>query len=433
MHRIESVEVGSPAHKSGITAGDYLIAINDNIIHDVLDYMVYSNDEHIRLDMRSAKGKDYSVSLQNLQGEPLGMSFASATLDKEKNCQNQCVFCFIDQLPKNMRATLYFKDDDYRMCFLHGNYVTLTNADALDLERIAALRLSPMNISVHTTNASLRQKMLNNKKAADILKILQFFYERHIDMQVQIVLCPGLNDGKELEKTLADLARFAPAVTSVSIVDVGLTQYRDKLYPLEALDKEKAKETLAIAEKFQCKMLEEYGTRWVFCADEIYLKAQNPIPDYAFYEAFSQYENGVGFIAALKYEFEQALAQIKPKDYHGKIISIATGVSIFQTMKALCEKAEKKFNLKIHVYAIENNFFGKSITVSGLLTGADIIQGLKGKVLGERLLVSSTMLKSGTELFLDDIAVEELKKELDVKVNIVAQDGAKLLQSILKG
>lgn len=433
MHRIETIEAGTPAEKSGIAVGDYLMAINGHQIKDVLDYMVFSTEEELRLDMCSAKGKSYTVLLQNLQGKPLGMGFASATLNEEKKCQNQCVFCFIDQLPGNMRSTLYFKDDDYRMCFLHGNYVTLTNADFADLKRIANMRLSPMNISVHTTNAALRQKMLKNKKAADILKILQFFYEHQIDMQVQIVLCPGLNDGKELEKTLADVATFAPAVISVSIVEVGLTRYRENLYPLQAMNQEKAQETLAIAEKFQQQMLEEYGTRWVFCADEIYIKAQKPIPDYAFYEEFLQYENGVGFIAALKKEFEEALTHTKAKDYRGKTISIATGVSIFPTMQALCEKAEKKFNMKIQVYAVENHFFGKSITVSGLLTATDIIAELKGKNLGEKLLLSSTMLKSGTKLFLDDITVEELEKELHVNVSIVPQDGAKLLQSILKG
>ncbi len=433
MHRIETIQAGSPAHKNGIAIGDYLIAINGHVIEDVLDYMVHSSEKNLSLDMRSAKGKDYTVSVKNPQGEFLGMGFASSTLDEEKNCQNQCVFCFIDQLPANMRPSLYFKDDDYRMCFLHGNYVTLTNAKEQDLKRIARLRLSPMNISVHTTNEKLRQKMLNNKKAEDILKILQFFYDNHIDMQVQIVLCPGLNDGKELERTLTDLAAFCPGITSVSIVDVGLTRYRENLHPLEALSKEKARETLDIAEKFQRKMLEEYGTRWVFCADEIYIKAQRSIPDYEFYEEFAQYENGVGFIAALKYEFDQALAQTKAKDYNEKTISVATGQSIFETMKALCKKAEEKFNMHIHVYAVRNTFFGESITVSGLLTGADIIKELKQKALGEKLLLSSTMLKSGTELFLDDKTVGEIEKELDVSVVIVPQDGAKLLQSILKG
>lgn len=431
MHKIHDVVKNSHAYKSGIKKGDFLISINNNKIQDILDYLYLTSDDRLLIKIVTAEGKEKEIKIKNDCNYPLGIEFENPTISEMKSCRNKCVFCFIDQLPQKMRHSLYFKDDDYRLCFLHGNYITLTNAEMKDLHRIAKLRLSPVNISVHTTNPDLRIKMLNNNKAGDILDKIKYLYENEIDMHAQIVLCPGLNDGEELKNTLEDLMQFYPFMQSVSIVDVGLTKYRDNLYPLKCVNCAEANDIINIASHFQDIMYKKNETRWVYCSDEIYIKAERDIRQYDFYEDFLQFQNGVGFIAAFEKEFTEELANTKAFDAQNMHISAACGVSIAPYIKKLTEIAEEKYNIKIDVYDIENKFFGESITASGLLTGSDIIGALKNKTLGQRLLLPSTLLKSGTDLLLDDICLSDIKKALNVKIQIVPQDGAEFLKIIL--
>jgi putative radical SAM enzyme (TIGR03279 family) len=431
MYKIHNVAKNSIAEKKGIQKGDYLLSINNQTINDILDYMYLTSDDRLSMQIQKQNGKRKIIKIKNTSHLPLGIEFDYATIDKPKSCHNKCIFCFIDQLPKNMRESLYFKDDDYRMCFLFGNYITLTNLIQNDLDRIIAMRLSPVNISVHTTNPILRIKMLNNNNAGNILEKIKYLAENNIEMQMQIVLCPDINDGEELKKTLHDLAEFYPNISSVSVVDVGLTKYRDGLYPLKNVDKSKAQETIRIVNAIQEEMLDVYGTRWVYCSDEIYIKAQEKIPDYDFYEDFLQYQNGVGFIAAFKKEFYDELNTIKQINSEKIHISIATGVSIASFITQLCDVITDKFNIKIDVYAIENVFFGKSITASGLLTGQDIVNALKGKELGEKLLLPSALLRNGTDILLDDLTVKDIEDELNIDIGIVPQDGAEFLRIIL--
>lgn len=431
MHKIHDVVRNSPAYKSGIKKGDYLISVNNNEIKDILDYLYLTSDDKLSFQIMAADGKEKSIKVKNCYNNPLGIEFENPTIDEMKSCRNKCVFCFIDQLPQNMRASLYFKDDDYRLCFLFGNYITLTNADMKDLNRIVKLRLSPVNISVHTTNPELRIKMLNNKTAGDILDKIRYLHENEIEMHVQIVLCPGVNDGEELKCTLKDLTRFYPFVQSVSIVDVGLTKYRDNLYPLKPVDCAKANEIIDIASVFQKIMYKKYNTRWVYCSDEIYIKSKRRIPEYDFYEEFLQFQNGVGFIAAFDKEFTDELNNCPAINSYNMHISVACGASIAPYIKNWCSLAEKKYGIKIDVYEVINNFFGNSITASGLLTGADIISALKNKSLGKRLLLPNTLLKSGTDLLLDDISIADIEKQLNVKIQTVPQDGAEFLKIIL--
>ncbi|NMC57760.1 MAG: DUF512 domain-containing protein [Eubacteriaceae bacterium] len=431
MHKIHDVVKNSPAYKSGIKKGDFLISINNNKIQDILDYLYLTSDDKLLIRIMTSDGYEKEIKIKNNYNYPLGIEFENPTINEMRSCRNKCVFCFIDQLPPQMRSSLYFKDDDYRLCFLHGNYVTLTNADMKDLHRIAKLRLSPVNISVHTTNPALRAEMLNNKTAGDILDKIKYLYENEIGMHAQIVLCPGINDGEELKNTLKDLMQFYPFMQSVSIVDVGLTKYRDNLYPLKCVDFTQANDIINIASFFQDIMCKKYDTHWVYCSDEIYIKAKRNIPDYDFYEDFLQFQNGVGFIAAFEKEFTEELNNIKSSDIQNLHISIACGVSIAPYIKKLTVLAEKKYNIKIDVYEIKNKFFGESITASGLLTGTDIINALKNKALGQRLLLPITLLKSGTDLLLDDISLSDIEKALNVKIQAVPQDGAEFLKIIL--
>lgn len=431
MHKIFDVVKNSPAYKSGIKKGDFIISINNNKIQDIFDYLYSTSEDKLLIKIITSDGKEKEIKIKNSYNYPLGIEFENPTIDEMKSCRNKCVFCFIDQLPPKMRSSLYFKDDDYRLCFLHGNYITLTNAEMKDLHRIAKLRLSPVNISVHTTNPALRIKMLNNKTAGDILAKIKYLYENEIDMHAQIVLCPGINDGEELKNTLKDLMQFYPFMQSVSIVDVGLTKCRDNLYPLKCVDCEEANDIIDITSYFQDIMYKKYETRWVYCSDEIYIKAKRNIPEYDFYEDFLQFQNGVGFIASFEKEFMDELSNIKSADIKNLHISVVCGLSIAPYIKNLTVSAEKKYNIKIDVYEIENKFFGQSITASGLLTGADIINALKDKSLGQRLLLPSTILKSGTEILLDDICLSDIEKALNIKIETVPQDGAEFLKIIL--
>jgi len=427
--KIMAVQKKSIADKANIKANDILLKINDNEIADVLDYMFYVAESKISLYLQR-EDKTFSVKIKKSEYDDLGLEFPTFLMDEKQSCKNKCVFCFIDQMPPNMRETLYFKDDDERLSFLHGNYITLTNLADKDVDRIIKMRLN-INVSVHTTNPDLRVKMMNNRFAGEKLKYLKMLADAEIMMNCQIVLCPGLNDGEELIRTLDDLATLAPSVQSVAVVPVGLSKFRDNLYPLEAFTKETASAALEIIEKKQQEFLQKFGTRLVFPADEFYLKAERDIPQKEFYEDYPQYENGVGLIRVLTDEFNDALEQAQ-YDNKQRNISIATGYISYNFLSELIEKANEKWhNLNCRVYAIKNDFFGENITVAGLITGQDLVAQLKDKDLGNILLIPSVMLRQDSDVFLDDYTVSQVEEELSIKIITVENDGYKLLDEIL--
>ena len=419
--RVATVDAGSPAELAGIKAGDTIVSINGIEIRDYLDYMFASCQEEAEITLA-----DRTVWIDNEDFMPLGIAFDSLLIDEPRSCHNRCVFCFIDQLPKGMRETCYFKDDDYRLSFLQGNYVTMTNMKDEDVERILRYHLPRINVSVHTTNPELRQKMLHNKRAGEVLAYLKRFADGGLNLNAQIVLCPGFNDGAELDRTLKDLGALGDSVESISVVPVGLSDHRQGLEPLRGFDKDSARAVIAQVEEWQRRFLETHGTRLVYLGDEFYLMAELPMPEYEAYEDFPQIENGVGLCASLKYEFHEALTGLKnPSPKRRK--SIATGKSALPLLTELTHP----FADKIQVIAIENRFFGKNITVTGLLTGQDLMEQLKEKDLGEELLLSSAMLRHDEEVFLDDTTVTDIEEALGVPVTVIRNDGFALLEALL--
>ncbi|MGM9588110.1 MAG: DUF512 domain-containing protein [Candidatus Limivicinus sp.] len=418
---IKSIDRGSPLHRKA-HVGDAVIAINGNKIIDVLDYKFFAYDSRLKVLLRRPDGSEYEVAVRKSEGGDLGLEFESYLMDTPRSCANNCVFCFIDQLPKGMRRTMYFKDDDARLSFLLGNYITLTNLSKREIERIIALHISPINVSVHTTNPALRCKMLQNPRAGESIGIMRRFAAAGIVMNCQIVCCPGLNDGEELLRSMRDLEEMYPGVHSVSIVPVGLTRFREGLYPLTPYTKELAGETIDMVTAFGDECLKRYGTRIFFCGDELYIKAERELPPDEFYEEHTQLENGVGMIRLLETEFRSALMLSDEPD--GLPFSIATGVSAAPYFEKLLGMAKEKYGtIKGQVYAIENDFFGRSINVTGLITGQDLIKQLKGRELGERLLISQNMLRREEMDFLDDITLEQASKELGVPIYPIEQDG----------
>ena len=418
---IKSIDRGSPLHRKA-HVGDAVIAINGNKIIDVLDYKFFAYDSRLKVLLRRPDGSEYEVAVRKSEGGDLGLEFESYLMDTPRSCANNCVFCFIDQLPKGMRRTMYFKDDDARLSFLLGNYITLTNLSKREIERIIALHISPINVSVHTTNPELRCKMLQNPRAGDSIETMRRFAAAGIVMNCQIVCCPGLNDGEELLRSMRDLEEMYPGVHSVSIVPVGLTRFREGLYPLTPYTKELAGETIDMVTAFGDECLKRHGTRIFFCGDELYIKAERELPPDEFYEEHTQLENGVGMIRLLETEFRSALMLSDEPD--GVPFSIATGVSAAPYFEKLLGMAKEKYGtIKGQVYAIENDFFGRSINVTGLITGQDLIKQLKGRKLGERLLISQNMLRREEMDFLDDVTLEQASKELGVPIYPIEQDG----------
>ncbi|MBP1545098.1 MAG: DUF512 domain-containing protein [Oscillospiraceae bacterium] len=425
---ITGVVIGSPADKCGVKKGDILVSVNGHKVNDVLDYMYYSSESTVVL-LLKRQDKHIFLKLRKSEYDDLGLEFDTFLMDKKQSCCNKCVFCFIDQMPEGMRETLYFKDDDARLSFLHGNYVTLTNLRQEDIDRIIRMKLN-VNISVHTTNPELRCEMMHNRFAGEKLDYLRQLSEAGISMNCQIVLCPGLNDGDELRRTLTDLGNLMPNISSVAIVPVGLTKFREGLYPLTMFDKEGAEKAIDIISGFQEKFLHEYGTRLVFASDELYLTAGIPIPDGDFYEEYPQYENGVGMIRSLYDEFFEAL-QAENGNFSERDVSIATGAAAYELISELADAAEKKFGLRCRVYKIINHFFGETITVTGLLTAGDIISQLKGKELGDELLLSKSMVIHGGDLFLDDMTSSDVEKQLGVRLGFTENNGHTLLAAML--
>lgn len=430
LNTIKNVEPSSRLHGK-VVPGEKLLTINGHVIEDVLDYKYYSYEPRLTLEVESKDGKVRRIRVKKLEGEPLGLDFEIYLMDAARGCSNRCLFCFIDQLPKGLRKTLYFKDDDARLSFLTGNYITLTNLTEREIHRICALRVSPLNISVHTTDPELRVKMLRNPKAAGILPLLRQFAQAGITMDCQIVCCPGINDGEALQKTMNDLAELYPNVNSVSIVPVGLTKHREHLPKLTPFDPASASETVDRVERFAAECLEKHGSRIFWCSDELYLKALRDVPRDEYYEDYSQLENGVGLIRLLKTEFEYALEDAEAPETYTPF-SIATGVAASPLLHELLEKTRARFpDVDGRVYTIENDFFGHTIDVAGLITGQDLIAQLRDKPIRGRLLIPSVMIRSGQGIFLDDVTLKDVEDALGVPVQPVDNEGAKLLEAML--
>ena len=425
---ISKIENGSPL-KHRVHIGDTLLAINGNRVHDVLDYKFFGYDPEVSVTVRTPESIEHTVHVAKAEGQDLGLEFETYLMDKPRSCANNCVFCFIDQLPKGMRRTMYFKDDDARLSFLLGNYITMTNLSDREIQRICDLHISPINISVHTTNPELRIKMLRNRNAGKCIDIMRRFADSGIRMNCQIVCCPGLNDGEELMRTMRELAEMYPAVHSVSIVPVGLTKFREGLFELRPFTPEHSSETIDMVTAFGDECLKKFGTRLFFCSDEMYICANRELPEDEFYEEHTQLENGVGMIRLLETEFKSALSLSERPD--GVPFSIACGTSVAPFFeKLVCTAHEKYDNIDGRVYAIENDFFGHSINVTGLITGGDLINQLKGKDLGERLFISQNMLRREEMDFLDDVLLEEASAALGVPIYPIGQDGFDLWDAI---
>lgn len=430
-HVISKVRDGSIAMELELEPGDRLIAINDKEIEDVFDYQFMAEDEYIVLTVIKKNNEEWELEIEKEYGEELGIEFENGLMDEYRSCRNKCMFCFIDQMPEGMRETLYFKDDDSRLSFLQGNYVTLTNMSDKDINRIIEYKLSPINISIHTTNKELRCKMLNNRFAGTALDKIDTLYKAGIEMNGQIVLCKGVNDGEELDKSISDLSKYIPHLRSVSVVPVGLTKFRDNLYPLEPFNKEDAKEVLGIIHGWQEKLYKEHDTHFIHAGDEWYILAGEDFPKEERYDGYLQLENGVGMIRLLENEFQKVYNELEG-DALARKVSIATGVSAYEFIKGFAQKLESKFiNTDIKVYKIINNYFGERITVSGLITGTDLIEQLKGRELGERLLLPCNVLRSGENVFLDDITVSQLENALQVKADIVKSSGQDFINSVI--
>ncbi len=430
-HIIRSVEDGSIAWELGVEPGDCLISINDKEIEDVFDYHYLVNDEELVLLIEKPDGEEWELEIEKDYEEDLGIEFEQGLMDEYRSCRNKCMFCFIDQMPKGMRETLYFKDDDSRLSFLQGNYITLTNMSDHDIDRIVQYHLEPINISFHTTNPELRCKMLHNRFAGDALKKVQTLYEGGITMNGQIVLCKGINDGEELERSIRDMTAYLPHLQSVSVVPVGLTKFRDGLYPLEPFTKEEAKEVLAIIHRWQKKIYEEYGTHFIHAGDEWYILAGEEMPEEERYDGYLQLENGVGTTRLLQNEFQEAFEKLSGDDREAEI-SLATGKLAYPYLKDMIGTLQTKYpNVTVHLYEIRNDFFGELITVAGLVTGQDLQAQLSGRPLGSRLLLPCCMLRNGEEVFLDDVTLDQLKETLQVQIDIVKSSGQDFIEAIL--
>ncbi|HHW22340.1 MAG TPA: DUF512 domain-containing protein [Clostridiaceae bacterium] len=438
MRKIEisSIQENSIAQELGIEAGDFVLSINGQEIRDVFDYRFYCADSEILLEIEKKNGERWQFDIEKDEAEDLGLEFDNSLLDDEKSCRNKCIFCFIDQLPKGMRESLYFKDDDARLSFLFGNYITMTNLSEDEINRIIRYHMSPVNISVHTTNPELRIKMLNNRFAGDVLEKIRKFTSAGITVNTQIVVCPGINDGEELDRTIKDLSGLCPQLHSISVVPVGLTKYREGLPKLKPFDRETANRVIDQVENWQNRLLQKYNSRVVYIADEIYIKAGRPLPPIEAYEDLPQIENGVGMVSSFVYEVEEALKDLDKTGIHSvenKTISVATGVSVYEYFRKMTSMIENVVKgLKINVYKVENTFFGSNVTVTGLLTGCDLIRELTGKDLGKELLLGKNMFRSDTEIMLDDVSADELEKKLGVKVQIVDTNGQAFIDALVQ-
>ena len=436
-HIIKSIVPGSIAEEMGLEPGDRVLAINGTEIEDIFDYQFLIQDTYIEVLIGAKGGEECLLEIDKEFDEDLGIEFENGLMDEYRHCHNKCIFCFIDQMPKGMRDTLYFKDDDSRLSFLQGNYVTLTNMSDHDIDRIVKYHLSPINISFQTMNRELRCKMLNNRFAGEALDKVDILYEAGITMNGQIVLCKGINDGKELEYSIEQLTRYLPNLESVSVVPVGLSKYRDGLYPLEPFEKEDACQVIDLIESWQKKIYEKYGIHFVHASDEWYILAEREMPEEERYDGYLQLENGVGMIRLMINEFESYMDELGrrrhlPDKTPEGTVSVVTGKLAYPYIRRMADRMQEAFlGIRILVYEIRNDFFGERITVSGLLTGQDIVAQLKGKELGKRLLLPQNILRSGEDVFLDDMHLAQLEGALQVKADIVKSSGCDFADSIL--
>ena len=430
-HVIAIVQDGSIAQELELVPGDILLTVNGQPVEDIFDYRYLMNEEFVVLEVEKANGEIWELEVEKEYEEDLGITFEKDLMDDYRSCSNHCIFCFIDQMPPGMRDTLYFKDDDSRLSFIQGNYVTLTNMSDHDIDRIIRYHLEPINISIQTMNPELRCKMLHNRFAGDVLKKLQKLYDAGITMNGQIVLCKGVNDGKELDDSIRKMSAYAPVLQSVSVVPVGLTKFREGLYPMEQFQKEDALEVLDIIHSWQKKMMDQYGIHFIHASDEWYILAGKDLPLEESYDGYLQLENGVGMLRLLGEEVKEAVAGRTGDDRRIKAVS-ATGALAAPFIKKYMEMIHEKFpNVEVDVISIRNEFFGETITVSGLITGQDLIRQLSGRDLGEKLLLPCNMLKNEEDVFLDDISVEELSRKLNVEIVIVDEGGSDLVSAVL--
>lgn len=428
--QIMGVAAGSPAAKAGILPGMYLISLNGHPVEDVLDYQFYAAERRLEIELGSGDGRK-RVKVKKGEYDDLGLEFETYLMDRQHSCKNKCVFCFVDQMPPGMRDTLYFKDDDSRLSFLFGNYITLTNLEEKDIRRIIDMHISPVNVSVHTTNPELRVRLMANPRAASSLRYLEMLAGGGVKVNTQIVLCPGLNDGAELERTLGDLSALWPGVQSVAVVPVGLTKYREKLYPLRPFTPEEAQAVIEQVEGFTARFFERQGARLAYAADEFYLKAGRPLPDADYYGEFNQLENGVGLLALLRQELTEALEGSVECDKK-RCVSVATGVAAADFIREMTGMISRRYpGFRCRVFPVVNDFFGHEITVAGLVTGQDIIRQLKGEELGEALYIPSVMLRHEQDRFLDDLVPADLERELGVPVCTVDNDGYEFLGALM--
>lgn len=431
MHVISRVLPGSIGEELELEPGDVLVSINGQPVEDVFDYRYLMNDEVVELLIRKKNGEEWELEVEKDYEDDLGVEFENSLMDDYRSCSNHCIFCFIDQMPPNMRETLYFKDDDSRLSFLQGNYVTLTNMSEYDLDRIIKFHLSPINVSFQTMNPELRCKMLHNRFAGDALKKVDRLYQGGVIMNGQIVLCKGVNDRDELEYSLEKLSEYAPVLQSVSVVPVGLSKYRDGLYPLEPFDREDAEYLIEQVERWQKIMMERHGIHFIHASDEWYILAGKKLPEETRYDGYLQLENGVGMMRLLETEVKERLAGLEG-DNREFTASVATGKLAAPFIQQYMKLIQEKFpNIKVNVYAIRNDFFGERITVSGLITGADLREQLKDRELGEKILIPCNMLRSGEDVFLDDLTVDDIREALGTELVVVDEPGADLVDCVI--
>lgn len=430
---IIKVEKMSIAEEMGIQPGDILVSINDQQIKDVLDYRYLIQDEYIEVVIKKPNGEEWELEIEKDDFEDLGIVFESGLMDRAKSCSNKCIFCFIDQNPKGMRQTIYFKDDDSRLSFLQGNYITLTNMKDEDLDRIIFYHLSPINISVHATDLEVRKFMLKNPNSTKIIEQIEKLAKANIQMNFQIVLCKNINDGHILDKSIQDLSKYINLGCSMAIVPLGVTKYRDHLPQIESFTKEDSLKIIKQVSKWQQKLQNEYGTKFVFLSDEFYLKAEQPLPNGDYYEGYPQLENGVGMITLMEEEFFEYFDTLKGDDID-RHYSVVTGKLAYPLIKKLCDKIGEKFvKTKIDVYEIRNDFFGETITVSGLLTGIDIVNQIKDKQLGNILFLPENCIRAEDTVLLDDMDITDIEKQLNVKVCLSKDNGADFIKQFIGG
>lgn len=443
-HVIKEVKPGSIAEELEIEAGDVLLTINGEEIEDIFDYRFLVQDEYLEVLIRKQDGEEWELEIEKEYEEELGLEFENALMSEYRSCCNKCIFCFIDQMPPGMRETLYFKDDDSRLSFLQGNYITLTNMKDKDVDRIIRMHLAPINISVQTTNPELRCKMLNNRFAGDKLKYLQRLYEGQIEMNGQIVCCKGVNDGAELRRSIEDLAKYLPFMRSVSVVPAGITKFRDGLYPLECFTKAEAEAVIDMIESYQEKYYHEFGLHFIHASDEWYILAERELPEEERYDGYIQLENGVGMLRLLTDEFEEAMEEFlkseaysRVKDTLQRTLTIVTGKLAYPTIQSFANRLEQVLpGLKIRVVPIRNDFFGETITVSGLITGQDLINQLKerleaGEELGDTLQLPGNLLRSGEQVFLDDVTVADVEEALKMRVVTAEARGKDFIEAVI--